>query len=107
MHLPLQGIARHDLLLAAAVDVDPGVDRAGQDLLDHLVGGGDPVQLPSLRSLLHPPGHLQLLVEEVALDSPRVLRLGKLGEQGVPGGPHALMRVEYDRAIRLAAIADR
>src|SRR5262249_31538630 len=71
-------LARLHLLHAPAIDEDPRIDRAGQDLLDHLVGWSHPNQSPSVGTSLDIAWHLELVLAEVALDGPPGLEDGKL-----------------------------
>src|SRR4051794_4987590 len=64
----LRWVTRGNFLTAAAIDKHPGVDWAGQHLLDHLVIGSSPDHLAIVITPLDMAGHLKLVFQKVALD---------------------------------------
>ena len=100
-------IARNHLCFAAAIDEYAGVHRAGENLLDHLIGGGHPANLSSIEPCLDQARQAQVVLVEVTLHGAGAAQHAELCKDGVNRGLDLFIRIEDDGVIGQPSIAHR
>ena len=100
-------IARGHLQLAASIDEHAGIDRAGEHLLDHLIGGLHPHELARVGAELDEARHLQPLRVELTLHGAGVTQHREPLKDPGQRLTDLLLGIEDDRPITKPAVADR